>query len=400
MKVLVINCGSSSIKYQLFEMQNESVVAKGIAEKIGLPMGIISLKIEGTGEKLELELPLPDHEVALNKVMELMAEKKVIHDKKDIKAIGHRLVHAGEFYSSSVVVTDDVIEKMTSCNDLAPLHNPHNIRGVNTARKLFPEAFQAGCFDTAFHQTMPDYAYMYPIDYSWYEKYKVRRYGFHGTSHYYVAHLAAEHLKKPIEKLNIITCHLGNGCSIAAIKNGKSVDTTMGLTPLEGIMMGTRSGDIDPALVFFAVDKGTSLNDFNNMLNKKSGLMGISGVSNDMRDVLKARNEGKDRARLAIDMFTYRIKKYIGSYAAAMGGVDAVVFTGGIGENNAFIREACVHGLEFMGIKVDAEANRTAQATLKTVTTSDSKVAVLVVPTNEELVIARESLRLYNETHK
>lgn len=400
MKILVINCGSSSIKYQLFDMTDERVAAKGIAEKIGLPMGVIKLSVTATDRKVEENTILPNHEIALNRIMEIMTAENVIRDKSDIKGIGHRLVHAGEFYASSVKVTDDVIEKMTICNDLAPLHNPHNITGVRTSQKLFPGTFQAGCFDTAFHQTMPDYAYIYPIDYSWYEKFKVRRYGFHGTSHFYVSQRAADMLGKNIEDLRIITCHLGNGSSIAAIKYGKSVDTSMGMTPLEGIMMGTRSGDIDPALVFFAVEKGMSLGDFNNMLNKKSGLQGVSGISSDMRDINKARSEGSYRAQLAYDMFSYKIKKYIGSYAAAMGGLDALIFTGGIGENNPHLREIISGEMEFFGISMDKQINNSVMATEKIISDKNSKVKVMVVPTNEELVIARETLRLYDMENK
>ncbi|HNT28269.1 MAG TPA: acetate kinase [bacterium] len=400
MKVFVVNCGSSSIKYQLFDMTDESVVGKGIAEKIGLPMGIVSLKIEGTGEKVERELPLPNHEVALATILELLTVKNIIRDKAEIGIIGHRLVHAGEFYHSSVVVTEDVLEKMSECNDLAPLHNPHNITGVRTAQKLFPNAFQGGCFDTAYHQTMPDYAYMYPIDHSWYEKYKVRRYGFHGTSHGYVAQQAAEFLKKPLAKLRVITAHLGNGSSIAAIKNGESVDTSMGMTPLEGLMMGTRCGDIDPALVFFAARKGVSLDDFDKLLNKRSGMMGVGGISNDMRDNWKAIHEGNKRAELAMKMFTYRLKKYIGAYAAAMGGVEAIIFTGGIGENDWEVRQMACEGLEYMGVELDPDKNKGLRSKLADISKASSKVKMLVVPTNEELVIARESYRLYNETKK
>jgi len=397
MKVFVLNCGSSSIKYQLFDMRNESVVGKGIAEKIGLPMGIVSLKIESTTEKIERELALPNHEAALTAILDLLTEKSIIRNKSEIGIIGHRLVHAGEFYHSSVVVTEDVLEKMTACNDLAPLHNPHNITGVRTAQKLFPHAFQAGCFDTAFHQTMPDYAYLYPIDYEWYEKYKVRRYGFHGTSHGYVAKQAADFLKRPIESLRIITAHLGNGSSIAAIKNGKSVDTSMGMTPLEGLMMGTRCGDIDPALVFFAARKGVSLEEFEKMLNKKSGMLGVGGVSNDMRDNWEAIRKGNKRAELAMKMFCYRLKKYIGAYAAAMGGIDVLVFTGGIGENDWDVRRMACEGLEFMGIAMDEEKNHSLRGKLAIISKLESKVVILVVPTNEELVIARESFRLYKE---
>ncbi len=401
MKVLVVNCGSSSIKYQLFDMSDESVIAKGLAEKIGLSMGGVNLKITSDGRKVEKELPLPNHEVALNEVMALLEAEKVIVDREEIKAIGHRLVHAGEFYASSVKVTDDVIEKMTQCNDLAPLHNPHNITGVRTCQKLFPNAFNAGAFDTAFHQTMPDYSYIYPIDYAYYEKYKVRRYGFHGTSHFYVSNRTAEILGKNIEDLKIVTCHLGNGASLAAVDGGKSVDTSMGLTPIEGVMMGTRSGDIDPALVFFITEKENGdLNGFHKMIHKKSGLAGVSGISSDMRDIQKGIDDGVYRAELAFNIFCYRVKKYIASYAAAMGGVDAVVFTGGIGENSAAVREKCIEGLGFMGITIEPELNNGTFGEEKVISDEDSRVKVLVVPTDEELVIARDTYRLYQEEHK
>ncbi|MGI6394385.1 MAG: acetate/propionate family kinase [bacterium] len=396
MKVLVINCGSSSIKYQLFEMSNESVIAKGLAEKIGLPMGCIDLKINGVEGKTEVNLPLPNHSVALNKVMDLMTENGVIKDKSEIKAIGHRLVHAGEYYNGSVLITDDVIAKLRECIDLAPLHNPPNILGVETCRELFPGTIMSGTFDTAFHQTMPEHAYIYPINYEYYEKYRVRRYGFHGSSHLFVSNRAAEMLGKNIKEVKIVTCHLGNGCSMAAVDGGKSIDTSMGLTPLEGIMMGTRSGDIDPAIIFYLAGKHDG--DFNavsNMLNKNSGLKGVSGISNDMRDVRSARDNGNNRARLALEIFKYRIKKYIASYAAAMGGVDAIVFTGGIGENVWEIREDSVKGLEFMGVKIDSETNKTVFAKEADVSAADSKTKIYVIPTNEELVIARDALAIF-----
>ncbi|HPM47426.1 MAG TPA: acetate kinase [bacterium] len=396
MKVLVINCGSSSIKYQLFEMSNESVIAKGLAEKIGLPEGCIDLKITGKEGKIEVNLPLPNHSVALNKIMELMTENGVIMDKSEIKAIGHRLVHAGEYYNGSVPITDDVISKLEECSDLAPLHNPPNILGVKTCLELFPGTFMSGTFDTAFHQTMPDYAYIYPISYEYYEKYKVRRYGFHGSSHLFVSKRAAEMLGKKIEETKIITCHLGNGCSMAAVLGGKSVDTSMGLTPLEGIMMGTRSGDIDPALIFYLTDKHNGdMKAVNNMLNKNSGLKGVSGVSNDMRDVRSARDNGNKRAELALNIFKYRLKKYIASYAAAMGGVDAIVFTGGIGENVWEVREDSLKGLEFMGVKINSELNKTIFSKETDISAADSKVKVFIIPTNEELVIARDAMILF-----
>ncbi|HRQ71102.1 MAG TPA: acetate kinase [bacterium] len=397
MKVLVINCGSSSIKYQLFEMSNESVIAKGLAEKIGLPEGCIDLKITGKEGKIEVNLPLPNHSVALNKIMELMTENGVIMDKSEIKAIGHRLVHAGEYYNGSVPITDDVISKLEECSDLAPLHNPPNILGVKTCLELFPGTFMSGTFDTAFHQTMPGYAYIYPISYEYYEKYKVRRYGFHGSSHLFVSKRAAEMLGKKIEETKIITCHLGNGCSMAAVLGGKSVDTSMGLTPLEGIMMGTRSGDIDPALIFYLTDKHNGdMKAVNNMLNKNSGLKGVSGVSNDMRDVRSARDNGNKRAELALNIFKYRLKKYIASYAAAMGGVDAIVFTGGIGENVWEVREDSLKGLEFMGVKINSELNKTIFSKETDISAADSKVKVFIIPTNEELVIARDAMVLFD----
>jgi len=396
MKVLVINCGSSSIKYQLFEMSNESVIAKGLAEKIGLPEGCIDLKITGKEGKIEVNLPLPNHSVALNKVMELMTENGVIQDKSEIKAIGHRLVHAGEYYNGSVPITEDVIAKLEECSDLAPLHNPPNILGVKTCLELFPGTFMSGTFDTAFHQTMPDYAYIYPINYEYYEKYKVRRYGFHGSSHLFVSKRAAVMLGKNIEETKIITCHLGNGCSMAAILGGESVDTSMGLTPLEGIVMGTRSGDIDPAIIFYLTDKHHGdIKAVSNMLNKNSGLKGVSGISNDMRDVRSARDEGNKRAELALNIFKYRLKKYIASYAAAMGGVDAIVFTGGIGENVWEVREDSVKGLEFMGVKINSELNKTIFSKETDISAADSKVKVFIIPTNEELVIARDAKILF-----
>jgi len=398
MKVLVINCGSSSIKYQLFEMDTEYVIAKGLAEKIGLEQGCVALKMCNNGEKVQKKLALPDHGVALTTIMDLMMDNGVIKDKSEIKAIGHRLVHAGEYYNKSVEVTDDVIKRLEECADLAPLHNPPNILGVRTCQKLFPGTFMTGTFDTAFHQTMPDYAYVYPIDYKYYDKYRVRRYGFHGSSHFFVSRKAAEALGKDIKGLKIITCHLGNGASIAAVSGGKSVDTSMGLTPLEGIMMGTRSGDIDPALIFYLAEKeGGDYDAVSKMLNKNSGLKGVSGISNDMRDVRAERDQGNERASLALKIFKYRIKKYIGAYASVMGGVDVIVFTGGIGENVHEVREGSVEGLEFMGIGIDKELNKTIIGEQADISSKDSKVKILVIPTDEELVIARDAKRLFEE---
>ena len=395
MKVFVINSGSSSVKFQLFEMDNEEVIIRGIAQKIGLADSFISHTLCATGKKKKTKIHMPDHKHAIDAIIALLMKSGAITQKDDIDAIGHRLVHAGEHYHSSVVVTEDVLERMTECNDLAPLHNPPNILGVRTCQTIFPNAFQAGCFDTAFHQTMPDYSYIYPIDYTMYEKYKVRRYGFHGTSHQFVSEEAAKTLQKPVESLKIITCHLGNGCSLAAIKNGKSLDTTMGLTPLEGVMMGTRSGDVDPGLVFFLEEKeGGSVESVKRLLNRNSGLKGVSGVSNDMRDVGEARDNGNDRARLAIDIFIYRLTKQIGAYAAAMGGVDTIVFTGGIGENNPEIRSRVLANFAFLGIKLNQEKNDAIYGERAIISTPYSAASVLVVPTDEELVIARETARL------
>jgi acetate kinase len=330
--------------------------------------------------------------------MDLMTDNGVIKDRSEIKAVGHRLVHAGEYYSGSVKITEDVIKRLEECADLAPLHNPPNILGVKTCQKLFEGTFMSGTFDTAFHQTMPDHAYVYPIDYKYYDKFRVRRYGFHGSSHFFVSRKAAEALGRNIEELKIITCHLGNGASIAAVDGGKSVDTSMGLTPLEGIMMGTRSGDIDPALIFYLAEKeGGDYDAVSKMLNKNSGLKGVSGISNDMRDVRAERDKGNERASLALKIFKYRIKKYIGAYAAAMGGVDVIVFTGGIGENVYEVREGSVDGLEFMGIGIKKDLNKTVFGEFADLTADDAKVKVLVVPTDEELVIARDAKRLYEE---
>lgn len=395
MKVFVINSGSSSVKFQLFEMDNEAVIIQGVAQKIGLTDSFISHTLCETGKKKKTKIPMPDHKHAIDAIIQLLMKSGAIAQKEDIDAIGHRLVHAGEHYHSSVVVTEDVLTRMTECNDLAPLHNPPNILGVRTCQTLFPNAFQAGCFDTAFHQTMPDYSYIYPIDYTLYEKYKVRRYGFHGTSHQFVSEEAAKTLQKPLESLKIVTCHLGNGCSLAAVKNGKSLDTTMGLTPLEGVMMGTRSGDIDPGLIFFLEEKEDgSVESVKKLLNRNSGLKGVSGISNDMRDVGEARDNGNDRARLAIDIFVYRLTKQIGAYAAAMGGLDTIVFTGGIGENNPEIRSRVLANFAFLGVKVNGEENDATYGERAIISTPYSAVSVLVVPTDEELVIARETKRL------
>ena len=395
MKVLVINCGSSSLKYQLIDMNNEEVLAKGLAERIGIDGSRIKHKPSGK-EDVVIEKPMSNHKVALEIVINALIDENygIIQSMDEISAVGHRVVHGGEKFSGSVVVNDDVMKALRECIDLAPLHNPPNIMGIEACQELMPNVPMIGVFDTAFHQTMPKSAYIYPLPYELYEKYGIRRYGFHGTSHKYVSNKAAEKLGKNIEDLKIITCHLGNGASIAAVKNGKSVDTSMGLTPLEGLAMGTRCGDIDPAIVTFVMEKeDLDINGVNNLLNKKSGVLGVSGVSSDFRDIESAVKEGNERAKLALDVFANRVKKYIGAYAAIMGGVDVIVFTAGLGENSSEIRESVCEGFKYMGMEIDPTANK-VRGKETIVSTEDSKVKVLVVPTNEELMIARDTKEL------
>ena len=396
MKILVLNCGSSSIKYALYNMDDHSVITSGGIEKIGLPDSFITIKLNG--QKIKFEEPVPEHTSGVQLIFKVLTtgEYAVMSDLHELDAVGHRMVHGGERFSESVLITDEVMEDFAKCNDLAPLHNPANIKGVNAVKALLPVIPQVGVFDTAFHQTMPDYAYMYATPYELYQKYGVRRYGFHGTSHRYVSKRVLDYLgiEKP-EGTKIITCHIGNGASIAAIKDGKCVDTSMGLTPLEGLIMGTRSGDIDAGAVTFIMDKeGLDTKGLSNLLNKKSGLLGVSGGASDFRDILKAISEGNDRARLAKEMYTYRIKKYIGQYAAAMGGVDVIVFTGGAGENQWEVREGATDGLEFLGVKVSVEKNHSCRATEMTISDDDSKVKVCVIPTDEELMIASDTLNI------
>ena len=396
MKVLVINAGSSSLKYSFFESDTGAVLAKGGAERIGLDNACI-VHIKGDQEKVTIMEDLPDHKEAVEKVLEILTSPDlgVISSMMEIDAVGHRVVHGGEKFSHSVIITPSVKGAIRACFDLAPLHNPPNMTGIEACEAAMPGVPQVAVFDTAFHQTMPAAAYMYALPYELYEEYRVRRYGFHGTSHGYVAMRAAAMLGRPIEELKIITCHLGNGSSIAAVKNGKSVDTSMGLTPLAGICMGTRCGDIDPAIVTFLMQKeGLDTKGIDSLMNKKSGVMGVSGVSSDFRDLYTAADEGNKRARLALDMFIYQCKKFIGSYAAAMGGVDAVVFTAGIGENTYQIREGAVEGLAFMGIEINKEMNKGTRGVEKNVSAAGSKVQVLVIPTNEELAIAKETEKL------
>ncbi len=399
MKILVLNCGSSSIKYALYDMSDKSVVTSGGIEKIGLPDSFITVKLNG--EKFKTVTPVQEHTAGVKLIFKVLCEGEhaVLNDLHEIGAVGHRLVHGGERFSESVLITDDVMRDFAACNDLAPLHNPANIKGVNAVKELLPEVPQVGVFDTAFHQTMPDYAYMYAVPYSLYEKYGVRRYGFHGTSHRYVSARVLEYLGIPsAEGTKIITCHIGNGASIAAVKDGRVVDTSMGLTPLEGLIMGTRSGDIDAGAVTFIMDKeNLDTKGLSNLLNKQSGLLGVSGGFSDFRDILAQIAAGNDRARLAKEMYTYRIKKYIGEYAAAMGGVDVIVFTGGAGENQWEVREGATKNLEFLGVKVDAEKNHACRATECTISSADSRVKVCVIPTDEELMIATDTLRLVNK---
>ena len=395
MKILVLNCGSSSIKYALYNMDDQSVITSGGIEKIGLPDSFITVKLNG--EKYRMERPIKEHTAGVQYIFEVLTtgDYAVLKDLNELDAVGHRMVHGGEKFNKSVLLTPEVMEAFAECNDLAPLHNPANIKGVNAVKALLPNIPQVGVFDTAFHQTMPDYAYMYALPYDLYKKHGVRRYGFHGTSHRYVSQRVCEFLGIKAEESSIITCHIGNGASIAAIKNGKCVDTSMGLTPLEGLMMGTRSGDIDAGAVTFLMDKlGLDTKGISDLLNKQSGLAGVSGGSSDFRDILKGIADGNDRARLAKEMYTYRIKKYIGQYAAAMGGVDVVLFTGGAGENQWEVREGATKGLEFMGIEMDVEKNHACRATEAIISKSGSKVTVCVIPTDEELMIALDTQAL------
>ena len=396
MKVLVINSGSSSLKYQLIDMETEGVIAKGTCERIGIDGSKLTHK--ANGKEFVYEQAMPNHTVAVSLVLNALTDKEagVISSMKDIDAVGHRAVASGEVFKQPVLVTDEVMEKMEELCDLAPLHNPAAIVGVNACRAAMPETPMALVFDTSFHFTMPDYAYMYAIDYTDYEKYSIRRYGFHGTSHKFVSQEAAKYLGKKPEELKIVTCHLGNGSSITAVNGGKSVDTSMGFTPLAGVPMGTRSGDIDSAVVeYLAQKKGWTIGETLTYLNKKSGVAGISGVSSDFRDLTAARDEGNKRAALALDMFSYACKKYVGAYAAAMNGVDCIVFTAGVGENMACVRSAICADMDYIGLCIDEEKNlEKNNGAIRDITGEGSKVKVLVIPTNEEVVIARETVEL------
>ena len=398
MKVLVLNCGSSSIKYKLFDMDHKEVIAQGGIEKIGLKGSFLKLTLPDGGKKI-LEKDIPEHTVGVEFILNTLIspEYGAIKSLDEINAVGHRMVHGGEKFSESVLLTQEVLDAFTACNDLAPLHNPANLKGVNAISAILPDVPQIGVFDTAFRQTMPDYAYLYAVPYELYKKYGVRRYGFHGTSHRYVSKRVCEFLGVQPEGKRIITCHIGNGASISAIKDGKCMDTSMGLTPLEGLMMGTRSGDIDAGAVTFIMEKeGLDANGVSNLLNKKSGVMGIFGESSDMRDLENAVAAGNPRAILAEKMYFYRIKKYVGAYAAALGGVDIIVFTGGVGENQGNCRSEVCEGLEFMGVKVDLEKNK-VRGEEAVISTDDSRVKVVVIPTDEELMIASDTMAILNK---
>ncbi|HHV79043.1 MAG TPA: acetate kinase [Firmicutes bacterium] len=397
MKILVLNCGSSSVKYQLLDMVTERVMAKGLVERVGSKDA--SFRHEKGNQKLQFNMDVPDHKVAIAKLLELLTDPQwgVLKSVKEIDGVGHRVVHGGEKFACSVKLSPDVRKTLEECCKYAPLHNPANLLGIQAIDELLPEVTQVGVFDTAFHQTMPRKAYLYAIPYKFYEENGIRRYGFHGTSHRYVSQRVAELMGRDIKTLKIVTCHLGNGASIAAVSGGKSIDTSMGFTPLEGLVMGTRSGDLDPAiLVALGSEYGYSFSDIDNLLNKKSGLLGLSGLSNDMRDIEAGMENGHEGATRAFEVFTYRIIKYIGSYAAAMNGIDAIVFTGGIGENSAKVREWVLKGLTYLGLELDEALNRSPEKE-KLITKPGSKVQAWVVPTNEELVIARDTLALINE---
>ena len=395
MNVLVINCGSSSLKFQLINSDTEGVLAKGLCERIGID-GRLTYQPEG-GEKKTEELAMPTHTEAIQFVINALtdAERGVVKDLSEIGAVGHRVVHGGEKFANCVVITDEVKKAIEECNDLAPLHNPANLIGINACQELMPETPMVAVFDTAFHQTMPEKAYMYGLPYEYYEKYAVRRYGFHGTSHSFVSKRASEILGKSYEDMKTIVCHLGNGASISAVLNGECVDTSMGLTPLEGLVMGTRSGDIDPAILeFIAKKEGLNITELMNMLNKKSGVYGLSNnLSSDFRDLETAADEGNKQAQVALDVFCYRVAKYVGSYVAAMNGVDTIVFTAGIGENAGLVRTKVCEYLGYLGITLDQEANGKRGEEIA-ISTPDSKVTVMVIPTNEELAIARETVAL------
>ncbi|WP_303222797.1 acetate kinase [uncultured Prevotella sp.] len=396
MKILVLNCGSSSIKYALYDMDTKTVMTSGGAERVGLDGAFVKVKL-ANGEKKKVMHDIPEHTEGVKFIFSLLVDPEigVIKDLKEIDAVGHRTVHGGEKFNKSVRLTEEVLKVYEECNDLAPLHNPANLKGIRAVQELMPEMPQVGVFDTAFHQTMPKEAFMYALPYDLYEKYGVRRYGFHGTSHRYVSQRVCEFLGVKPEGKKIITCHIGNGASIAAVKDGKCVDTSMGLTPLEGLIMGTRSGDVDGgALTFIEKKLGLDADGLSDLLNKKSGMLGITGISSDMREIEEAYENGNERAKLAFDMYFYRIRKYIGAYAAAMDGCDIIVFTAGVGENQPSLREEVCKKLTFLGVEIDVEKNKNLRGKEAIISTPESKVAVCVIPTDEELMIASDTMAL------
>ncbi len=396
MKILVLNCGSSSIKYALYNMDDKSVMTSGGAERVGLEGAFVKVKMPD-GTKKQIMHDIPEHTEGVKFIFSLLTDPEigVIKSLDEIDAVGHRMVHGGEKFNKSVVINDEVLKTFKECIDLAPLHNPANLKGVEAVSELMPGLPQVGVFDTAFHQTMPAHSYLYAIPYDLYKQYGVRRYGFHGTSHRYVSQRVCDFLGVKYEDKKIITCHIGNGGSIAAVENGRCVDTSMGLTPLEGLMMGTRSGDIDAGAVTFLQKKlGLDADGMSDLLNKKSGILGVTGISSDMREIEDAIEHGNERAKMGLDMYNYRIKKYIGAYAAAMGGCDIIVFTAGVGENQYSTREAACEGLEYMGVKLDVEKNKTIRGEEAVISTPDSKVTVCVIPTDEELMIATDTMNL------
>lgn len=397
MKILVINCGSSSLKYQLIDMETEELMAKGLVERIGIEGSRIKHETIGK-EKKTIETAMQDHKRALELVMESLTNEEygAIKSLDEIDAVGHRVVHGGEDFAKSVIIDEKVLKGIEDNVEIAPLHNPPNIMGIKACQRLLPNVKQVAVFDTAFHQTMPSESYIYALPYEYYEKYKIRRFGFHGTSHKYITNRAAEMLGKDVNEVNLITCHLGNGSSICAVKNGKSIDTSMGFTPLEGLAMGTRCGDLDPAILPFLMEKeNLSAEELNTLMNKKSGVLGISGVSSDFRDIETARDEGNERAKLALDIFEKRVRGYIGSYMTELDHVDGIVFTAGVGENSVEMRESIVNGLSSLGIKIDPERNN-VRGEDKLISSDDSSIKVLVIPTNEELMIARDTKELVN----
>ena len=395
MKTLVINCGSSSLKYQLIDMNTEEALVQGLVERIGINDSILTQKVPGK-EKYIVKEDMKNHKEAIEHVLKALVnnENGVIKSMDEINAVGHRVVHGGEKYSDSVIIDENVIQSIKDCISLAPLHNPPNIIGIEACKELMPNTPMVAVFDTAFHQTMPKEAYICPLPYELYENYGIRKYGFHGTSHKYVSQKVSEVLGKDIKELKIITCHLGNGCSLAAVKNGKSIDTSMGFTPLAGVMMGTRSGSIDPSVISFLIEQeGYTINKVDEILNKKSGILGLSGVSSDFRDVLEEAEKGNERAKLALDIFHYKVRAQIAAYAGIMGGVDVIVFTAGIGENSSVTRRETLRGLEFLGFEIDDSKNA-VRGKIQEISTSDSKIKVYEIPTNEELMIARDTLKL------